>query len=391
MARFISSRYQGDSSTQMSVIADRAREFDDVINFSLGDPDLTTDEGVIDAAAADAKAGHTHYTSSLGDPELREAIAAMYREDHALERSVDDLMVTTSGCHAMWLVMETLLDDGDEVLVIEPYFTPYPHQVRLARGVPVFVPTRKENGFEVTREDLGAAVTPRTRAIIVNTPCNPTGVTWSRTALETVAAFASEHDLVVIADDIYTSFTYTEPFVPFASLTGMEERTITVGSFSKDYMMTGWRVGWILAPAEFVGTARDVNENNVFTAPSVSQRAALHALRRRHDLQPPVRELYRRRLERAYERVLGLPNMDALAPQGAIYLWADIRATGLTSVECAARIVEEAHILTIPGTAFGESGEGFLRLAVTVGQDRIDEAFDRLGRMSIFSNREAAV
>lgn len=389
MARFISSRYQGDSSTQMSVIADRAREFDDVINFSLGDPDLTTNEGVIDAAAADAKAGHTHYTSSLGDPELREAIVEMYRTDHALERPVDDVMVTTSGCHAMWLVMETLLDDGDEVLVIEPYFTPYPHQVRLARGVPVFVPTRKENGFQVTREDLEAAVTPRTRALIVNTPCNPTGVSWSRAALETVAEVAKEHDLVVIADDIYTSFTYTEPFVPFTSLPGMGERTITVGSFSKDFMMTGWRVGWIMAPAEFVSTARDVNENNVFTAPSVSQRAALHALERRHELQPPVKELYRRRLERAYERVRALANMDALAPQGAIYLWADIRATGLTSVECAARIVEEAHILTIPGTAFGESGEGFLRLAVTVGEQRIDEAFDRLARMSIFSDSAA--
>ena len=153
--------------------------------------------------------------------------------------------------------------------------------------------------------------------------------------------------------------------------------------------MTGWRVGWIMAPAEFVSTARDVNENNVFTAPSVSQRAALHALERRHELQPPVKELYRRRLERAYERVRALANMDALAPQGAIYLWADIRATGLTSVECAARIVEEAHILTIPGTAFGESGEGFLRLAVTVGEQRIDEAFDRLARMSIFTDSAA--
>lgn len=384
MARFISSRYQGDSSTQMSVIADRAREFDDVINFSLGDPDLTTDAGIIDAAAADAKAGHTHYTSSLGYPELRQAIADKYRDDHALERPVDDIMVTTSGCHAMWLVMETLLDDGDEVLIIEPYFTPYPHQVRLARGVPVFVPTRKENGFEVTRDDLEAAITSKTRAVIVNTPCNPTGVSWSRQALETVGEVATAHDLIVVADDIYTAFTYNEPFVPFASLPGMRERTITVGSFSKDYMMTGWRIGWIMAPAEFVTTARDVNENNVFTAPSISQRAALHALSRRHEIQPPVRELYRRRLERAYSRVQALPNMDALAPQGAIYLWADIRPTGLSSLECATRIIEEAHILTIPGTAFGASGEGFLRLAVTVGEERIDEAFDRLARMSIF-------
>ena len=384
MPRFISSRYQAGSATQMSVIADRAREFDDVINFSLGDPDLTTDAGIIEAAAADAKAGHTHYTSSLGYPELRQGIVDMYRDDYGLERSIDDVMVTTSGCHAMWVVMETLLDDGDEVLVIEPYFTPYPHQVRLARGVPVFVPTTKENGFQVTIADLEAAITPRTRAVIVNTPCNPTGVQWSRETLEGVARVATEHDLVVVADDIYTLFTYREPFVPFASLPGMAERTVTIGSFSKDYLMTGWRIGWILAPADFVSTARDVNENNVFTAPSISQRAALNALERRAELRPPVKELYRGRLQRAYERVQRLPHMDAFEPQGTIYLWVDIRETGLTSLECAARIVEEAHILTIPGTAFGASGEGFLRLAVTVGEEQIDEAFDRLERMSIF-------
>lgn len=386
MPRFISSRYQAGSATQMSVIADRAREFDDVINFSLGDPDLTTDAGIIEAAAADAKAGHTHYTSSLGYPELRQGIVDMYRDDYGVERSVDDVMVTTSGCHAMWLVMETLLDDGDEVLVIEPYFTPYPHQVRLARGVPVFVPTTKENGFQVTIADLEAAITPRTRAVIVNTPCNPTGVQWSREALEGVARVATEHDLVVVADDIYTLFTYREPFEPFASLPGMAERTVTIGSFSKDYLMTGWRIGWILAPADFVSTARDVNENNVFTAPSISQRAALNALERRAELRPPVKELYRGRLQRAYERVQRLPHMDAFEPQGTIYLWVDIRETGLTSLECAARIVEEAHILTIPGTAFGASGEGFLRLAVTVGEEQIDEAFDRLERMSIFGD-----
>ena len=391
MTRFLSSRYQGDSSTQMSVIADRAREFDDVINFSLGDPDLTTDPGIIEAAAADAQAGHTHYTSSLGYPELRQAIVDMYAGDYGVARPVDDVMVTTSGCHAMWLVMETMLDDGDEVLVIEPYFTPYPHQVRLARGVPVFVPTTKENGFQVTPADLEAAVTSRTRAVIVNTPCNPTGVQWSREALEGVARVAQKHDLVAVADDIYTLFTYREPFVPFTSLPGMAERTVTIGSFSKDYLMTGWRIGWILGPAEFVTSARDVNENNVFTAPSVSQRAALHALARRSELRPPVKELYRERLERAFARVRALPHMDALQPQGTIYLWADIRETGLTSLECAAHILEEAHILTIPGTAFGASGEGFLRLAVTVGEERIDEAFDRLARMPIFGGSTAAV
>ncbi|WP_168582385.1 aminotransferase class I/II-fold pyridoxal phosphate-dependent enzyme [Gephyromycinifex aptenodytis] len=382
--RFVSSRYRGMASTPMSSSVDRATRFDDVVNFSLGDPDLTTDPRIIDAAAADAHAGHTHYTDTFGDPELREEILAFYRQEYGYQPDPRELLVTTSGCHAMWLALESILDDGDEVVICEPYFTPYPHQIRLARGVPVVLSTLESEEFQVVPSRLEAVITPRTRAIILNTPANPTGSCLSRATKEAVARIAAEHDLIVIADEIYTLFSYGEEFEPFAMLPGMSERTITIGSFSKDFAMTGWRIGYVLAPPAVTMAMKDVNENNVFTAPSISQRAALHALRLREQIQPPMRALYRERLMHAYQRVCDMPGMSAIEPKGSIYLWVNITATGLSSDQVAERLFDEAHVLTIPGPAFGAGCEGYLRLAMTVGVEKIDEAFDRIARMDLF-------
>ncbi|WP_245706773.1 aminotransferase class I/II-fold pyridoxal phosphate-dependent enzyme [Austwickia chelonae] len=368
----------------MSSSVERARRFEDIINFSLGDPELTTDPRIIDAAAADAHAGHTHYTDTYGDPELRAEILRFYEEEYGYHHDPAGVMVTTSACHGMWLALETILDDGDEVVVVAPYFTPYPHQVRLARGVPVILETSAEDAYQIRPEALEAVITERTRAIILNTPSNPTGACLTRSTEEAIAAIAERHDLVVIADEIYTVFSYQEPFRPFVTIPGAAERTITLNSMSKDYVMTGWRLGYALAPAEIARVMKDVNENAVFTAPSISQRAALHALRLRHEIQPALREHYRSRVMHAYQRVCQTPRMTCLQPQGSIYLWVDVSATGLSSVEVADRILEEAHVLALPGAAFGDCGEGHLRLAMTVDEERIDEAFDRIGRMAIF-------
>lgn len=384
--RFVSSRYRGQASTPMSSSVDRATRYADVINFSLDDPELTTDGRVIDAAMADAHRGHTHYTDTFGYPDLREEILRVYADDHGHTHDPAGVLVTTSACHGMWLALETILDDGDEVIILAPYFTPYPHQIRLARGVPVVVDTLEEDGYQVRLDALEAAITPRTRAIILNTPSNPTGACLRRSTSEQIARLADKHDLVVIADEIYTAFSYAEPFEPFVTIPGMVERTITLNSLSKDFVMTGWRIGYALGPAEVIRAMKDVNENNVFTAPSISQRAALHALRLRHDIVPPISALYRERIMRAYQRVCELPAMSALEPGGSIYLWVNITQTGLSSTEVADRLFEEAHVLTLPGPAFGDCGEGYLRLAMTVGRDRIDEAFDRIAAMPLFGD-----
>ncbi|MGE5677055.1 MAG: pyridoxal phosphate-dependent aminotransferase [Pseudomonadota bacterium] len=383
--KFISKRYWNNISTPMGESGALSRSYDDLINFSLGDPDYTTDERIINAAFEDAKNGHTHYTDFLGDLELREEICKYQREQYRNSYSLEECMITTSGCHAMWLVLEAILDDGDEVIIHEPYFTPYPQQIKLARGIPVPLETREEDGFQIDTGRLRALITNRTKALILNTPNNPTGTCFSRETLENIAAIACEYDLIVIADDIYTAFSYESPFIPIATLKGMRERTITICSFSKDYAMTGWRIGYVLAPDYVIQTMKDINENNVFTAPSISQRAALYALRLRHEVQPGMIEEYKKRVFYAYERIKAIPNLSVLHPQGSIYLFLNIKKTGLSSAEAADRILKEAHVLVIPGNAFGACGEGYIRIAVTMGLDKLKEAFDRISRMELFN------
>ncbi len=362
------------------------REYKDLINFSLGDPDVTTDERIIEAAFRDAKDGHTHYTDFLGDQELRREICKYYKDVYGYEVDLEECMITTSGCHGMWLVLEAILDDGDEVIIHEPYFTPYPQQIKLARGKPVVLATYEEEGFQVNTDRLISLITNRTKAIIINTPNNPTGTCFSKETLEAIAKVAIKHDLIVIADDIYTAFSYDHPFIPTTTLEGMKERTITIGSFSKDYCMTGWRIGYVLGPSFVTKAMKDVNENNVFTAPSISQRAALHALRMKDIVQPPMIEEYKERIFYAYERIKRIRNMSILPPRGSLYLFINIKDTGLSSKQVTEKLLSEAHILVLPGNAFGECGEGYIRIAVTVGLEQLKEAFDRIEKMEIFNN-----
>jgi aspartate/methionine/tyrosine aminotransferase len=382
--RFLSKRYWNSIATPMGESAKLIAEYDDIINFSLGDPDITTDERIIEAAMKDAKSGHTHYTNVFGDPELRSEIIKYFKEDYALSFEDKEVMVTTSACQAMWLVLEAILDDGDEVIINEPYFTPYPYQIELTKGKPVVLETYEEEEFQINIERLEKLITNRTKAIIINTPNNPTGACYSRKTMEDIAFIAEKYDLIVIADDIYTSFSYEEPFVPFASIKGMKERTITIGSFSKNFVMTGWRIGYILAPNFLIETIEDINENNVFTAPSVSQRAAIYALRMRKEISAYIVGEYKSRIMYAYERICKIANMSCLPPKGSIYLFVNIKKTGLTSAEVSNRLLREAHVLTVPGNAFGKSGEGFLRLALTVDMNKLKEAFDRIEKMEIF-------
>lgn len=382
--KYISKRYWNSISTPMGKSAGALDSYPDLINFSLGDPDITTDERIIRRAFEDALNGHTHYTDVYGVKELREAICDYFDEEYGYKIVKEETMITTSACHAMWLVLEAILDDGDEVIIPSPYFTPYPQQVELTRGKPVFLKTFAEDDFQLDIDKLESIITNRTKAIIINTPNNPTGACLTREILERIADIAKKHDLLIIADDIYTIFNYEEPFLPITSLEGMKERTITIGSFSKDYAMTGWRIGYILAEPYIIDTIKDINENNVFTAPSISQQAALHAINMRKEIQPPMAEEFRKRTFVAYKRLKQLKNISIMPPKGTFYLFPSIKATGLTSEEVADKILQEAHVLVLPGTSFGDSGEGHIRIAVTVGQEKINQAFDRIAKMDIF-------
>ena len=380
----ISKKYGNRESGGLAASADLAKAYHDVADFTLGDPDLTTPAAIIRAAAEDALAGHTHYTDSRGDGELIAAIVDFQKETYGVELSPENVFVTTSACHGMWLVLETMIDEGDEVMIIEPYFAPYADQVKMAGGVPVFIPTDPDEGFRPNMDVIRKKVTKKTKALIVNTPNNPSGLCLKKEELMALGQLAQEKDFYLIADDIYTAFSYESPFVPMASLDDCKDRTITLRSFSKNFAMTGWRIGYILGDKDFIAAAKSVNENNVYTAPSISQRAALYALAHRDEVQPAIVEEFKKRTFHAYERLKRLKNIRIAEPTGTFYLFVDIRPTGLTEDEVWQKLLDEAHVLTVKGSAFGESGRGFLRLAVTIGVDDIDRAFDRIEKMTIF-------
>ena len=383
--KFIAKRYWKDISTPMGKVDELAKNYNDVINLSLGDPDWTTNKIIIDGAYKDALAGHTKYTEFRGDPELRTEIRKYYKESFNLDLKDEEIFVTASGCLAMYLIMEAILDDGDEVILQAPYFTPYPQQVELARGVPVELPTYEKEDFQIDIDRLESLINERTKALVINTPSNPTGNCLTVDTMKKIADIAERYDLIVISDDIYTAFSYQHPFVPFVSIGNMKSRTCVINSFSKDFTMTGWRIGNIIAPDYIVKTLQSINENVVFTAPSVSQRAAIHALRNRNVIQPPMIEEYRKRVFYAAERINQIPKMHVITPpKGTFYLFINIRETGLDSVEVSNVILQEAHVLTIPGISFGMCGEGYLRIACTVDVDLLKEAFDRIEGVSIF-------
>ena len=377
--KFIAKRYWKDQSTAMGQSDEMAKLFDDVIDLSLGDPDLTTDFRIIDAAFADAKAGHTKYTDFRGDPELRQAICKYYKEEYDMDIVDEEVFIAASGCLAMYLVLEAIVDDGDEVIMQAPFFTPYPQQVELARGIPIELPTYEEEDFQINVERLESLITERTKALVINSPSNPTGNCLTVETMQKIAEIAEKYDLIVISDDIYTAFSYQNPFVPFASLPGMKERTIIINSFSKNFTMTGWRVGNIIAPDYIIKIVQQINENVVFTAPSISQRAAIFALEHRDEVQPPMIEEYRKRMFYAAERINKIPKMSVISPpKGSFYLFITIKERGMSSVEAADMILQKAHVLMLPGNAFGECGEGYVRIACTVNIDTLKEAFDRV-------------
>jgi aspartate/methionine/tyrosine aminotransferase len=383
--KFIAKRYWKDKSTAMGQSDIAAKSFDDVINLSLGDPDLITHDLIIDKSYADARAGHTKYTDFRGDPELRQEIVKYYKDEYGMDIKDEEVFVCASGCLGMYLALEAVLDAGDEVILQAPYFTPYPQQVELAGGIPLELPTYEEEDFQVNVKRLESLITERTKALIINSPNNPTGSCLTPEVMKEIAQIAEKYDLLVISDDIYTSFSFQNPFVPFASLQGMKERTIIINSFSKNFTMTGWRVGNIIAPDYIIRVIQQINENVVFTAPSISQRAAIYALRHRHEIQPPMIEEYRNRVFYAAERINRIPKLSVIyPPKGSFYLFMNIKKTGLSSLEAADLILREAHVLVLPGDAFGKCGEGYVRIACTVNVETLKEAFDRIEKIEQF-------
>lgn len=351
-----------------------------VISLAVGQPDFPTPAQITNAASDAMLAGHTGYTSNYGLIELRTRLSTHLDRLYGVQYDpARELMMTTGVSEALDLAMRALLDHGDEVLVPEPAYVAYQPVVLLAGGQYVPVPTEPESDFMVTVEALEERLTPATKAILLGYPSNPTGAVLERPTMEAIARFAAEHDLFVIADELYDRLVYGIEHVCFPSLDGMWERTILLGGFSKAYAMTGWRLGYVAAPPDILEAMMKVHQYVMMSAPTAAQYAAVEALDSgEEDVRGMLAEYDRRR--RMVVGRLNAMGLDTVEPRGAFYAFPDIRSTGLDDFTFAETLLQEERVAVVPGSAFGESGTGFVRICYAADYDDIVEAMDRTER-----------
>ena len=350
----------------------------DVVTLGIGEPDFTSPDKLIAAAHESLKRGNTHYTANAGIYELREAISDKLDELYGVKYDPDsEIIVTVGASEALYLAAATVLNPGDEMIVVTPCFVSYQAAVELADGVPVEVACRLENNFDLNVQAIEDAITPKTRGILLGFPNNPTGAVASREKLQQVADLAARYDLAVISDEIYERLIYGVEHVNFASLKGARERTFVVGGFSKSYAMTGWRLGYVCGPKHLIPQLYKIHQYLIMSAPTIAQEIGIVAMR---ECEPDVE-----RMRREYDRrrrliVDGLNSIGlyTFEPKGAFYAFPYIGDTGLDSTTFADRLLEECKVAVIPGCGFGKCGEGHVRTSYAVKYENIEEALNRI-------------
>jgi len=359
-----------------------AESRDDVITLGRGEPDIPTPQHIVDAAKKALDDGFTTYTNPAGMPPLREAIAAKFARDNGLSYDpAQQIIVTTGAQEALAVVMQTLLDPGDEVLLAAPYYMAYAGNIWLAGGVPVEVPTLEEQDFQMLGSEVEKRITDRTKLLAVVSPSNPTAAGLTRETLEGLAAFAQAHDLIVLTDELYEKVIYDDfEHVSIASLDGMQGRSIVVNGFSKAYSMTGFRVGYMAGPTDYIQAAVEPRHSLTISSPTPSQHAALAALTGPQDHLVEMMEEYTRRrntMAAAFDELGVTYSM----PRGAFYFWANVSGAGVPSMEFCTRAVSDHGLLFFPGSMYGESGEGYIRISFLAPPEQLDEAMHRFGRL----------
>lgn len=354
-------------------------ESKDLVSLGVGEPDFPTPEPLKDAAIRAIENDLTSYTSNYGLRELRERIAEkLWKKNKVKADPKKGILVTVGVSEALDLAIRAILNPGEEVIVPEPAYVSYKANVWFVHGKPVPVASKEENGFRVTAEDIEKKITKKTKALIVSSPCNPTGSVLRKKDLEEIADVAIEHDLVVLSDEIYEVLVYDdEKHHSIASLKGMGDRTITLNGFSKACSFTGWRLGYAAADPEFIEAMMKIHQYTALCAPSISQYAALDAFRHEDCVKDMVREYdWRRRL--LVKGLNGIDRISCITPKGAFYTFPNIKETGLSSEEFAARLLNEGGVAAVPGNSFGECGEGYIRCAYCVSRESINEALGRI-------------
>ena len=359
---------------------DIAATMDDVITLGIGEPSFTTPQHIMQGGIESLKAGNTGYTSNSGMLELRQAVADYISRLYNVQyEPTSEVLITVGVSEALFLAFKAILDPGDEVLVVEPCFVANAASVEMAGGKPVMVETRVENEFQVTRADLEAHVTDRTRAILISYPNNPTGAVLSRERMTELAQFAQAHDLVVVSDEIYERLVYGIDHTCFAALPGMKARTILLSGLSKSFAMTGWRIGYATAPAEIMGAMRKLHQYLIMSAPTMGQAAAVQALKQGDPDVMRMRDAYDRRRQLIVDGFNDI-GLTCFEPRGAFYAFPSIAVTGMDDETFCERLLQEEQVAVIPGSAFGSSGAGFIRASYTNSEENIEQALTRMGR-----------
>jgi len=375
---YISSRVAALKPSGIRRFFDVASTMRDVISLGIGEPDFNSPQPIIEAGIRALKAGETHYTADRGILPLREAICQHLAKMYGVTYDPNsEVVVTVGGSEALNIACSALLDFGDEVLLPTPSFVSYKGVIVLAGGVAVEVPSCMENNFIPDPVELEKTITPRTKAVLINFPNNPTGAAADRGTLMAIATLAEKYDLVVISDEIYDRLVYGIEHTCFPSLPGMRERTVLIGGFSKDYAMTGWRIGYACAPKGIMEGIAKVHQFVVMTPPTIAQYGALEGLTSCEDFVTNMRREYDRRRRLIVDGLnhIGLPTFE---PKGAFYAFPKVSVSGMDDETFAERLLQEKHVAVIPGSAFGAGGEGFVRCSYATAFDQIEEALDRI-------------
>ena len=357
-----------------------AKQYDDVVDFTLGDPDVQTHQAIKDAACLAIQEGRTRYSQNAGLLALRETIHDYYLRKEGLDYKADgETIVTVGAMEGLYLALLTLLDPGDEVLIPAPYYVNYVQMCQMCHAVPVVIDNPLADALSFNVEDLEAAITSRTKVIMINTPSNPTGRIIPRDKIEAIAEIAIRHDLVVISDEVYKSLIYErKDYRSIAAMEGMRERTVLINSLSKEFCMTGWRIGYVLGPSEVIEGMIKLQENVAACAPLPSQYAAIEALSGKEDYSSHMLEVFRHRRDILTEGIRSVPGLSCTAPEATFYLMVDISATGMGSEEFAFELLKKEHVALVPGITYGKCCDRYVRIAFTIDEDIISEGVRRI-------------
>ncbi len=377
MRDFISQRVANTPPSGIRKFFDIAATMEDVISLGIGEPDFVTPAPILREGIASLERGETQYTSNSGTIELRNALSRHLDKLYGLKYDPEtEILITVGVSEALYLAMTAIIDPGDEVIIPEPCFVSYAPEVSFAGGVPVTVPTYVGDNFQVTAGTIEAAITPKTKAILVGYPNNPTGAVMTQEIMEDIAALAEQYDLLLISDEIYDRLIYGVKHTCVPSLAGMRDRTILLGGFSKNYAMTGWRIGYACANPDLLAGMRKVHQYTIMSAPTTAQAAALQALEVGEEHVIQMREEYDRRRRLIVDGFNSL-GLDCFEPRGAFYAFPSIVASGMSSDDFAMRLLDEEEVAVVPGDAFGPSGAGFVRASYATAYEKLEEALNR--------------